>query len=130
MLRPRRKSRRLRPSPRRTRRLGLSSPTRWKRWRKDGVITVPGGSDLRRLDVEVTEGMKFDNGYVSPEAPRTRERVKTCSRRSRRSIPLRCKKESLAQGHPPRARAARRDRQTRSRDHRRGRRRRRAQESF
>lgn len=32
---------------------------------KDGVITVEEGKTFG-LDVEVTEGMKFDNGYISP----------------------------------------------------------------
>ena len=32
---------------------------------KDGVITVEEGTTFG-LEVEVTEGMKFDNGYVSP----------------------------------------------------------------
>lgn len=32
---------------------------------KDGVITVEEGKTFG-LEVEVTEGMKFDNGYISP----------------------------------------------------------------
>ncbi len=32
---------------------------------KDGVITVEDGQTFG-LEIEVTEGMKFDNGYISP----------------------------------------------------------------
>lgn len=32
---------------------------------KDGVITVEEGRTFG-LEVELTEGMKFDNGYISP----------------------------------------------------------------
>ena len=32
---------------------------------KDGVITVEDGRTFG-LEIEVTEGMKFDNGYISP----------------------------------------------------------------
>ena len=49
----------------RPRRSARSSPTRWRRSGKEGVITVEDGTGLAS-ELEVVEGMQFDRGYLSP----------------------------------------------------------------
>jgi chaperonin GroEL len=44
---------------------------------KNGVITIEGGQTLG-LTVELTEGMKFDNGYISPYMVTEKDKMEAC----------------------------------------------------
>ena len=46
---------------------------------RDGVITVEEGSTLS-TELEVTEGMQFDKGYISPYFVTDAEAGRPCSR--------------------------------------------------
>jgi chaperonin GroEL len=59
---------------------------------KDGVVNVEEGQTFG-LELEFTEGMQFDKGYLSPYMITDAERMEACSRirtsssRTRRSAP-------------------------------------------
>ena len=63
--RPRRRSRASRPSPPGIPRSAGRSPMRLDKVGKDGVITVEE-SNTFGIELEFTEGMQFDKGYISP----------------------------------------------------------------
>ena len=69
---------------------------------KDGVVNVEEGQTFG-LELEFTEGMQFDKGYLSPYMITDSERMEANARRSvhpDRELEDRCR-----QGHPARARA-------------------------
>ena len=83
-----------------------SSPRPWMSVGEDGVITVEEGTTTG-TELEITEGLQFDKGYISPyfvtdaesmEAELRRRRTSCCTRaRSPRSrICCRCSRRSCS----------------------------------
>ena len=47
---------------------------------KDGVVNVEEGQDVFGMDLEFTEGMQFDKGYISPYMVTDQERMEAVPR--------------------------------------------------
>ena len=84
---------------------------------KDGVVNVEEGQTFG-MDLEFTEGMQFDKGYISPYMVTDQERMEAVLEDPH--DPHRQPEDRLGAGHPPGARAGHPGRQA-DPDHRRGR---------